>query len=519
VAARPARVSLLRDYPALVLFAIVIADAFQHGVPDLWGHVLWGRELLADGSLPLGNPYSYSAPGYPWLRHEWLSEVVMAAMFDRFGPFGLKVLKFLCSAGTISFIVVAESEGGAPVIVQVPILFGAALILLPTMQFRPQFFDFLALSAIIAMLARHNWRGSAPLWIAIPLVAIWSNLHGGFFLGLVAIGVYGAATMLEDRWSGRGFTRGLGILAIAAAAAASTLCTFLIPPARDTWYTVIHSILNPMTRYTIADWIPLVPSLLNAPSGSVEQKYFAFVVLFFVAAFVCVALTPKGGDLALVAVASVTVAMAFMAVRNIPIAAIAIAPVFANHLGLLVRAREDSATPVSSARVIPRAGRLAFEILIAVMAVVFARNYGVLSPGIDTSDSPVRAEAFMKDHGLKGNVLAEYAWGQYLIWQAAPASKVFIDSRYDLAYPPAVVADYMALDRGEAGSAHTLAAYPHDFVLVKNGKPAARLMGSEAGWRLIYHDQIASLYARIDSPAAHIAGVPVTGPKYRAQFP
>ncbi len=125
----------------------------------------------------------------------------------------------------------------------------------------------------------------------------------------------------------------------------------------------------------------------------------------------------------------------------------------------------------------------------------------------------------MKDHGLKGNVLAEYAWGQYLIWHAAPESKVFIDSRYDLAYPPAVVADYMALDRAEAGGAHTLAAYPHDFVLVQHGKPAARLMDSEAGWRLIYHDEIASLYARIDSPAAHIAGVPVTGPKYRAQFP
>jgi hypothetical protein len=126
----------------------------------------------------------------------------------------------------------------------------------------------------------------------------------------------------------------------------------------------------------------------------------------------------------------------------------------------------------------------------------------------------------MRDHGLKGNVLADYAWGQYLIWRAAPDSKVFIDSRYDLAYPPAVVADYMAVDRGEAGGgAHTLASYPHDFVLVKNGKPAAQLMNSEAGWRLIYHDHIAALYARVDSPAAHLAGVPVSGPIYRAQFP
>jgi hypothetical protein len=121
VPASQARVSLIRYLPALILFAIVIADARQSSDPELWGHVLWGRELLAHGSLPRANPYSYSAPGFPWLRHEWLSEVVMATMFDRFGPFGLKVLKFTCTAGTICFIASAESETGAPPIWQAAI--------------------------------------------------------------------------------------------------------------------------------------------------------------------------------------------------------------------------------------------------------------------------------------------------------------------------------------------------------------------------------------------------------------
>jgi hypothetical protein len=50
----------LRYSPALVLFAIVIADARQHSDPDLWGHVLFGRQLLAHGSLPRDN-YSHGA--------------------------------------------------------------------------------------------------------------------------------------------------------------------------------------------------------------------------------------------------------------------------------------------------------------------------------------------------------------------------------------------------------------------------------------------------------------------------
>src|ERR1039458_10011622 len=399
VAASPARVSLLRYSPALILFAIVIADARQLSDPDLWGHVLWGRELLAHGSLPRVNPYSYSTPGFLWLRHEWLSEVLMGSMFDRFGPFGLKLLKFLCSAGAICFIVLAESETAAPAVVQAAILLVVALILLPAMQFRPQLFDFLSLSAIIALLARHNWRGSAPLWIAIPIVAVWSNFHGGFFIGLVAMGVYGATSLLSDILAGQGPRRGLGIVAIPAAAAASTLCTFLIPPARDTWYTLIHSLLNPMTHYAILDWIPLIAALTTAPSGSIEQKYFVVVLFFFAAAIVSVVLTPKVAAVSLVAAAARMLAAAFAAVRNIPIAAIAIAPVIANHLGLLLRPREvTTAARAASARDMPRAGRLVIEILIAVVAIVFARTDGVLSPGIDASGNPVRAVEFMKNH-------------------------------------------------------------------------------------------------------------------------
>ena len=519
VAASPARVSLLRYSPALVLFAIVIADALQHSGADLWGHVLWGRELLAQGSLPRVNPYSYSAPGYPWLRHEWLSEVLMAAMFDTFGPFGLKLLKFLCTAGTICFIVLAESETAAPAFVQAAILLVVALILLPAMQFRPQLFDFVALSAIIALLARHNWRGSARLWIAIPIVAVWSNFHGGFFIGLVAMGVYGATTLLSDILARRGPRRGLAILAITAAAAASTLCTFLIPPARDTWYTLIHSILNPMTHYAIVDWIPLIAALRTAPSGSVQQKYFVLAILFFAAAIVSVVLTPKRADAPLVAVAAVMLAAAFSAVRNIPIAAIAIAPVIANHLGLRRRPREVTVPRPVSAHAMPRAGRLVIEILIAVVAIGFARIDGVLSPGIDASGYPVRAVEFMKNHGLDGNLLTQFAWGQYVIWHDAPGMKVFIDSRYDLAYPPAVVQDYLEFASNTAGGAHTLAAYPHDFVLIERGSLAVKLMNSQRDWRLIYSDDTARLYARANSPAARLEGVPFAGASGPSMFP
>jgi hypothetical protein len=319
--------------------------------------------------------------------------------------------------------------------------------------------------------------------------------------------------------TGRGLRRGLVVLATTAAAAASTLCTFLIPPARDTWYTLIHSILNPMTRNVIVDWTPLLHAATGAPGGSVEQKYFFVVIAFFASGVVAVVLTPKGGDAPLVAVAATMLAAAFAAERNIPVAAIAIAPVFANHLRLLMRSPGLHPAPAASARPVPRAGRVAVEILIVAAALGFAHADGALTPGISADGNPVGAVEFMQSHRLQGNVLSEYKWGQYIIWHGAPAIKVFIDSRYDLAYPPTVVSDWFKLANNMPGASHTLTAYPNDFVLLARQSAGVKLMDARPDWTLIYSDNTARLYAPATSPAARLAGVPFVGTAQPAFFP
>jgi hypothetical protein len=125
----------------------------------------------------------------------------------------------------------------------------------------------------------------------------------------------------------------------------------------------------------------------------------------------------------------------------------------------------------------------------------------------------------MNGHRLAGNVLTTFEWGQYVIWHGAPGTKVFIDSRYDEGYPATVIRDYLELAGNTAGGAHTLAAYPHDFVLVQKDSPAVKLMDSRRDWRLIYSDHTARLYARADSAAARLEGVPFVGTSRPSMFP
>ena len=153
------------------------------------------------------------------------------------------------------------------------------------------------------------------------------------------------------------------------------------------------------------------------------------------------------------------------------------------------------------------------------MAIGLARHSGILSPGIDVTDNPAEAVSFMNSHRLTGNVLTTFEWGQYVIWHGAPGTKVFIDSRYDEGYPASVIRDYLELANNTAGGSHTLAAYPHDFVLIGRNSPAAKLMDSRRDWRLIYSDDTALLYARANSAAARLAGVPFAGKSRPAFFP
>jgi hypothetical protein len=217
------RVSLFHYSPALIFLVIVVADITRLADPDLWGHVRFGQDVLAQRHLIFYDRYSYSAPGHLWLNHEWLSEVLMAAIYNAFGTVGLKLMKFACSAATILFLALALEETESPARVQFAILIAASAPLATHLQFRPRIFTFALMSSILAILSRYNYRGRAPVWLAIPILALWANLHGGFIMGLAALGTFTAVVFAQDLAARRGMRRAMWLLAITAASTIATL--------------------------------------------------------------------------------------------------------------------------------------------------------------------------------------------------------------------------------------------------------------------------------------------------------
>jgi hypothetical protein len=137
---------------------------------------------------------------------------------------------------------------------------------------------------------------------------------------------------------------------------------------------------------------------------------------------------------------------------------------------------------------------------------------------VDVHEYPVGAIAFMRQHNLSGNILNDFGWGQYLIWQLEPESKVFIDGRYDTIYPVTVINQYLDFIDARPDALKSLGEYPHDLVLIPLKAPAVTIMNATPGWKLIYRDGNAVLFARADSAAAGLPGAPIEGTLPSASF-
>jgi hypothetical protein len=491
------RSSLLRYSPALVLIIVAIADIQRWADPDLWGHVAFGRAMLATHRLAFHDPYSYSAPGHLWLNHEWMSEVVMAAFYDHGGVIALKFMKFGCCAALIAAMAWGLSEIDSPLRLQFGILIAASIAIAPQMQFRPQVFSFAMTAGLLAILTKYTYRGEAPLFALIPMSWAWANLHGEFFIGLAALATFSGVRMTTDLLGGRGPRVGARLFAILAASIAVTLVT---PYGFGTWRAVWEALTNPHTRQVIDDWRPLTRSLVamwhENPAGAIPGL---FAIALFLALGVSLMLNPRRGDSAIVFVALLMIVAAFIAMRNIPLAVIATVMALAQHSSSFFRAAQTQ-----------RASRTA-QIFIAAAGAILLIASGLFSPTLRAgSFKPVRAIAFMQTHRLSGNVMSDFAWGEYLIWHLAPASKVFIDGRYDTVYPPTVIDDYLTFQYGEPGAKDVLRKYPHDFILLSpNDGSALALVGAELEWKAIYRDRSSILFARADSEAAKIRTVDV----------
>jgi hypothetical protein len=236
----PAVESTWRKLPAMCALAAALAFAVMLGIrplssPDIGYHIAYGQEFLRTGRLVDHNDYVflgndaaatraepgpgcwYDADGrYRFPNANWLTQVILAAIYQAFGFLGLCVLQALLTAGAFAAAVVAMRRLGlGPLAIAVGVLL-IALASYERLVLRPEMFSYLLLAVQLAILMpayrqfidglgrdpQNARKLSAPVIVAILGVQLLlTNLHSYFLLGLIATGAILGDAILRTLWS------------------------------------------------------------------------------------------------------------------------------------------------------------------------------------------------------------------------------------------------------------------------------------------------------------------------------
>ncbi len=459
---------------ALVLVCAVSFFSAPVADNDLWGHVYFGRAILAEGRVPPVNRYSYTAPEHPWINHETFAECVFAWTYDHAGSPGLLLLKTLIGLSTLAVIARTTIRRGVSPLACATGLFLAGSFLAGGFLVRPQIFSCLALALLLDRLDAHQQSRRAFTLAALPaLFAVWVNAHGGVAAGLGVLFAYVLIDRFRSPW---GEWRWTAVVALLCALA------LLLNPYG---VRLLAFLWEDLTRSrAISEWTPI---------SLIDTSYPAYKLAVAVLA-VGVVVNRRRRPWEIVIVGAAVVAT-FRHQRHLPLFGILATPLLAETTQELL-----SRWPWSSAARTARP--LLFGALVTAAVLGISHVAGIhrelhgqifVAPG----QFPVAAVRFLEQNELSGDLLVPFDWGEYAIWHLYPRCRVSVDGRYTTAYPPSVLEASDQFVAGRAGWEQSLQAAT--IVLMNRRQPNASALFANPQWAYLYSDATALVFMRRDA--------------------
>lgn len=455
---------------------------------DTGYHIRAGELILATGAVPRFDSFSQYSPPIPWVAHEWLSEVVMAATHQLLGMSGIVAGSALLLALTGYLLFRSLRNSTAGVLLASAITFLALSSSQLHWLARPHLFSLLLLVIFHHLIESwHRERGN-DLYLLPPLMLLWANLHGGFMAGFILLGAYLAGNLVSlalppdpERGALRRKLTQLSIVTGACLAAA------LINPYG------YRLLLFPFRLATETYLMDNVSEFLTPDFHS--QLPFKYLLLLAVGVLALWRKGPEPTELMLMLGFGY---MALYAVRYIPLFALVSAPIIARGVteiaqrgGIAARVLRERSERLS--RIDERAG--GFWPWAAAFAVAVALIYGRPSHAFDASEKPVAACEFLMRQKISGNMFNSDEFGDYLIYLGFPSYRVFIDGRLDM-YGSDRLREYNKVVHFEKGWDSVLEKYRVSWILFDTKSGFTRFLLKERDWVLVYSDPVASIFVK-----------------------
>jgi hypothetical protein len=103
---------------------------------------------------------------------------------------------------------------------------------------------------------------------------------------------------------------------------------------------------------------------------------------------------------------------------------------------------------------------------------------------------------YIKNQNLTGNILTDFEWGEFVMWQLYPKCLVGMDGRYETIYPKGVFDHYIEFYFALNGWQNFLDEYPHDMILIKKSANVYPVLRRQESWYEVYSDVGSALFVR-----------------------
>jgi hypothetical protein len=465
-----------------LLFAAIIAWCFLAGENgwarllmdgDAGVHLRIGDWVRANGTVPSTDLFGFSKPHGEWIAYEWLAGVLFSWSHSWLGLKGMVLLAgaLLALAATVAAIHAAW-RGAA----------GVAVVLLSLLATnsqnihflaRPHIFTLLLFSITVWLVERDRRRPTAEVLLLMPLMALWANLHGGFFIVFPYLGLLVLGSLAERR---------AGAWRYALLGIGGALATLANPYG---WSLHAH-----ILKYLNSPWVTRYVDEFKSPSFRSETM-LCFMALLFLGLGAASLLLRRGRYTEVLWILFFSYC-SLVSVRHTTIFMAAVVPIIA-----------EEATGMWPD--LARVGRLdmrRLSVWAAAFVVGLASWNGGSWPKQFPSDLfPVEMVERNRARLEAARVFSTDQWADYLIYrnyrplEGLTRQQVFMDARHNY-FGERIGNDFIRLIHGLPGWAELIEKYRLDAMLLPADSALTSLLSERPEWRQMDRDSRAVLFLR-----------------------
>jgi hypothetical protein len=318
---------------------------------------------------------------------------------------------------------------------------------------------------------------------------VWVNLHGGFMIGLVFLAIYLSGNIFFALVNHSNSIEHIDKAKRLALAFIATLAACLINPngAEILWFpfrvTSDRFIMDRVIEFLSPNFHDVLP--------------FKYMLLATIGAL---ALSRSALNLIEVTLVLLLSYMALYSARHMSLFAIVVAPILLRSLESILRGLPERYFQTYQRRLanllaIEANGRKYLWPLAGVILIIGLGMAGTIQYGFSDKKFPVAAVDFLKKEPVAGNMFSSDEFGDYLIFTAWPAYRVFMDGRSDM-YGEKYGSDYLRVAHAQRGWKEVFEKYNITWVLFDTESPLTAALQEQEDWRPIYSDKTATLFIK-----------------------